>query len=140
MTKTEKRRTNQKNTIREALFRMDNHPTASMVAEELSGEVHKASRATVFRVLADAAEEGRISRIQLLGEDVRYDYKTDPHYHLHCVRCGRIWDSALPYDFALDAAASLNGFLVESHLIEFRGICEECRQREGNENGSQSDL
>ena len=35
MTKTDKRRTNQKNAIREALFRLDNHPTASMVAEEL---------------------------------------------------------------------------------------------------------
>ena len=49
MTKTDKRRTNQKNAIREALFRLDNHPTASMVAEELSGDVHKASRATVFK-------------------------------------------------------------------------------------------
>ena len=132
MTKTDKRRTNQKNAIREALFRLDNHPTASMVAEELSGDVHKASRATVFRVLADAADEGRISRLQLLGEDVRYDYKTEPHYHLHCVRCGRIWDSPMPYNSALNAAASDNGFLVENHLIEFRGICTECRAKEDN--------
>ena len=84
----------------------------------------------MFRVLADAADEGRISRLQLLGEDVRYDYKTEPHYHLHCVRCGRIWDSPMPYDFALNKAASENGFLVENHLIEFRGICIECRAQE----------
>ena len=36
----------------------------------------------------------------------------------------------MPYDFALNKAASENGFLVENHLIEFRGICIECRAQE----------
>ena len=73
MSKTEKRTTHQKRAIRDALYTMDNHPTASMVAEYLSQDGQKVSRATVFRVLSDAADEGSITRVQLMGEDVRYD-------------------------------------------------------------------
>ena len=126
MSKTEKRTTHQKRAIREALYKMDNHPTASMVAEYLSQDGQKVSRATVFRVLSDAADEGSITRIQLLGEDVRYDYKTEPHYHLHCRCCGRIADAVLPYMQDLDSRSEMNGFLAEKHEIEFIGLCCEC--------------
>jgi Fur family peroxide stress response transcriptional regulator len=129
MSKTEKRTTHQKRAIRDALYKMDNHPTASMVAEHLSQSGQKVSRATVFRVLSDAADEGNISRVQLLGEDVRYDYKTEPHYHLHCRCCGKIADAVLPYMQELDSRLETNGFFAEKHEIEFIGLCEECAQR-----------
>ncbi len=129
MSKTEKRTTQQKRAIREALYKMDNHPTASMVAEHLSQDGKKVSRATVFRVLSDAADEGSVTRVQLLGEDVRYDYKTEPHYHLHCRCCGRITDAVLPYMQDLDSRLETNGFLTEKHEIEFIGLCRECAQR-----------
>jgi Fur family peroxide stress response transcriptional regulator len=108
---------------------MDNHPTASMVAEHLSQSGQKVSRATVFRVLSDAADEGNISRVQLPGEDGRYDYKTEPHYHLHCRCCGKIMDAVLPYMQELDSRLETNGFFAEKHQIEFMGLCEECAQR-----------
>ena len=133
MSKTEKRTTHQKRAIREALYKMDNHPTASMVAEYLSRDGQKVSRATVFRVLSDAADEGSIIRIQLLGEDVRYDYKTEPHYHLHCRCCGRIADAVLPYMQDLDSQLEKNGFMTEKHEIEFIGLCCECAMKMKNQ-------
>ncbi len=126
MAKTEKRSTQQKRAIREALYKMDNHPTASMVAEQLLADGQKVSRATVFRVLADAAEEGTITRVQLTGEDVRYDYNREPHYHLHCRCCGRISDAVLPYMDELDRRTEECGFVPEKHEIEFIGLCSEC--------------
>lgn len=129
MSKTEKRTTHQKRAIREALYKMDNHPTASMVAQHLSQEGQKVSRATVFRVLSDAADEGSITRIQLVGEDVRYDYKTEPHYHLHCRCCGWIEDAELPYIEELDSRLNKNGFMTEKHEIEFIGLCRACASR-----------
>ena len=129
MPKTEKRTTHQKRAIQEALYKMDNHPTASMVAEHLSQDGQKVSRATVFRVLSDAADEGSITRVQLMGEDVRYDYKTEPHYHLHCRSCGRIADAVLPYMLDLDSRLEMNGFFTEKHEIEFIGLCCECAKR-----------
>ncbi len=136
MANTEKRSTHQKKAIWNALYKMDNHPTASMVAEQLSADGEKVSRATVFRVLAAAAEEGSISRLQLTGEDVRYDYRTDPHYHLHCRCCGRIVDAVLPYMENLDSQTEKNGFLTEKHDIEFIGLCSACAASMGNEEDS----
>ena len=133
MSKTEKRTTHQKRAIRDALYTMDNHPTASMVAEHLSQDGQKVSRATVFRVLSDAADEGSITRVQLMGEDVRYDYKTEPHYHLHCRCCGRIADAVLPYMQDLDSQLEKNGFMTEKHEIEFIGLCCECAMKMKNQ-------
>ncbi len=129
MPKTDKRRTVQKKAISEALFHMDCHPTATMIADVLHESGQKASRATVFRVLSDAADEGLISRVQLCGEDVRYDCITAPHYHLHCTVCGKIEDYALPYMTELDNNVSESGFLIERHQIEFIGVCLDCRQK-----------
>lgn len=129
MSKTEKRTTHQKRAIRDALYTMDNHPTASMVAEYLSQDGQKVSRATVFRVLSDAADEGSITRVQLMGEDVRYDFRTEPHYHLHCRCCGRIADAVLPYMQDLDSRLEQNGFFAEKHEIEFTGLCRDCAER-----------
>ena len=128
MSRTEKRKTSQKQAISDALIRMDCHPTATMIADELQEKGQKASRATVFRVLSDAAEEGKIRKVQLCGEDVRYDCNTKPHYHLHCLRCGKIEDYTLPYMLELDNMISDTGFMIKSHNIEFLGICRECRQ------------
>ena len=129
MSKTEKRTTHQKRAIRDALYTMDNHPTASMVAEYLSQDGQKVSRATVFRVLSDAADEGSITRVQLMGEDVRYDFRTEPHYHLHCRCCGRIADAGLPYMQDLDSRLEKSGFFTEKHEIEFTGLCRDCAER-----------
>jgi Fur family peroxide stress response transcriptional regulator len=129
MSKTEKRTTHQKRAIRDALYTMDNHPTASMVAEYLSQDGQKVSRATVFRVLSDAADEGSITRVQLMGEDVRYDFRTEPHYHLHCRCCGRIADAVLPYMQDLDSRLEKSGFFTEKHEIEFIGQCRDCAER-----------
>ena len=49
MSRTEKRKTSQKQAISDALIRMDCHPTATMIADELQEKGQKASRATVFR-------------------------------------------------------------------------------------------
>lgn len=127
MAKSDKRKTIQKKAIQDVLVHLDYHPTATMLSEELQNRGYRVSRATVFRVLSDAADEGLISRIQLSGEDVRYDCNTKQHYHLHCRACGKIEDYALPYMRELDEIESESGFMIESHHIEFVGLCRECR-------------
>lgn len=125
----EKRNTSQKMAIKEALEKMHNHPTATMVAEELAKDGNKASRATVFRVLSNAADEGLIGRVQISQEDVRYDGNPVRHYHMHCRICGKIVDCHLPYMENLNALASEDGFKAESNDIEFTGICADCQKK-----------
>ena len=128
MSGIEKRKTAQKKAIQDALERMDCHPTATMIADELQKRGDKVSRATVFRVLSDSADEGLVRRVQLTGEDVRYDCNMNPHYHLHCMSCGKIEDYTLPYMSECDNVESDTGFFIMSHNIEFIGLCRECRE------------
>ena len=133
----EKRNTAQKRAIQETLERMHNHPTATMVAEELAKNGNMASRATVFRVLANAADEGTIGRLRISQDDVRYDGNNKRHYHLHCRVCGKVVDCKLPYMAELDALAGSEGFEIESHEIEFTGVCPECRKKRSEKKTAQ---
>lgn len=120
-----KRNTEQKRIIMNALMQAD-HPTASELYERIREDNPHLSRATVFRVLGQFADDGVVRRLNLLGSDTRFDARTAPHAHCHCVRCGRVTDV-----FAEDFAPVMNsdgvaGYKVLSTEIEFSGICPDC--------------
>jgi len=124
----QERQTKQKRIIYDALTALD-HPTAT----EIYGYVHErypsVSRATVFRVLNGFANCGRALELRMAGSDVRYDYNAFRHYHVHCRRCGRVADVAMPSDFpALEAVTDSCGFSVEDFRIEFFGLCPTCAE------------
>ena len=120
-----KRNTEQKRIIYNALMLAD-HPTASELYEKIREDNPRLSRATVFRVLGQFAEDGVVRKLNLLGSDTRFDARTAPHAHCHCVRCGRVTDV-----FAEDFVPVMNsdgvaGYKVLSTEIEFSGICPDC--------------
>ena len=86
------RNTLQKEIIHQTLCRMNCHPTASMVYEAVHRTHPTISRSTVFRVLGQMAEEGRVLRISLTGSDDRFDGTVCPHGHVRCRRCGAVAD------------------------------------------------
>ena len=65
----------------------------------------------------------------MAGSDVRYDYNTCRHYHVHCRRCGRVADVLMPADFPVrESVKDSCGFSIENFQIEFLGLCPACRQ------------
>ena len=123
----QERQTKQKQIIYDALKTLD-HPTAT----EVYGYVHErfptVSRATVFRVLSGFATSGRALELRSAGDEVRYDYNIAPHYHAHCVGCGRVADvktTGIPLG-ALSVTEAY-GFEVEGYSVEFFGRCKACR-------------
>lgn len=124
-----KRNTLQKQIVFEVFTRMNNHPSAGMVYEEVNKIHPNISRATVFRILAEAADEGKILRLKLNDSSDRYDITTCPHHHIVCNECGHVADVDLKFedDSLLDKAVGHEGFLVQSSHIEFRGICSKCQ-------------
>ncbi len=124
----EKRNTQQKKVIRETLQKMHCHPTASMVADRLAQEGSPASRATVFRVLSEMADQGQIRRVRLQNNDMHYDDNASPHYHFQCRKCGRIEDVSIPYMTELNLQSAEHGNLIEDHDLQFIGICAACRE------------
>ncbi len=87
-------------------------------------------RATVFRSLEIFEALGLVERVHLARGEHAY-VVCDParhHHHVVCTRCGRSTDVG---DIGIDpitrSIEARTGFRVESHRIEFFGLCPECR-------------
>ena len=119
------RNTMQKEIIYQTLCRMSNHPSAAMVYENLHHDYPRISRSTVYRVLGQMAEEGRILKLGISGCDTLYDGSTHPHSHVRCRICGAIADIP-PVDICTPSDTA--GFLLENCIVEYSGLCPRCRQ------------
>ena len=124
----QERQTKQKTIIYDALCALD-HPTATEVYACLQETNPTISRATVFRVLAGFASGGKALELRMAGSDVRYDFNTMRHYHVHCRECGKVADVELPWKGRLPKVMTKEGegFLVEGYSVEFIGLCPSCQ-------------
>jgi Fe2+ or Zn2+ uptake regulation protein len=84
---------------------------------------------TVYRNLQVLEETGEIISVQTDPNVLRYDRKRIPHYHLHCKKCGKVFDMPMPYRRDFDKKAEgENGFIIDSHSISFEGVCLSCQK------------
>ncbi len=129
----EKRNTLQKRIVSEVFCSMNNHPSATMVYEAVVKEYPSISKATVYRILSQSAEEGTIQRLKLNGADDRFDITTGKHFHVVCRKCGHVADVDIDIDdrAVADKAHGFEDFFVEECHVEFVGICKKC-QKEKN--------
>lgn len=123
-----KRNTHQKQAVQDALqaFR-GQHPTADQIYECVKSKMPYISRATVYRVLNQVAQEGGIQRVQIPSSADRYDNRLGPHYHMRCNQCGRIFDIDMPIleDIYGHLPPSAQ-YTVTGHDIVFKGLCSAC--------------
>ncbi len=124
-----KRNTIQKQIVFDIFSQMNNHPSAGMVFEAVNAKYPNISRATVFRLLAEAADEGKILRLKLNNSNDRYDITTCHHHHVVCRECGAVADVDIKINDAslLDGAVGHEGFILEKSHLEFVGVCDKCR-------------
>ena len=127
----EKRNTLQKRIVSDIFCSMHNHPSAGMVYEAVQEKFPGISKATVYRLLAEAAEEGKIQRLKLTDANDRYDITVCKHYHVVCRCCGAVADVDIEIDDIriADEAQGHEGFLVENCHVEFVGVCENCQNQ-----------
>lgn len=112
--------------------RLGNHPSAEMVYDAVHIEHPSISKATVYRILKDEAEQGTLRNIDVPGGVHRYDHRTDNHWHIRCRRCGRICDVELS-DVRLPEAVAPEGWNVENMSVIMSGLCADCRDAELSE-------
>lgn len=126
-----KRNTLQKQIVFETFSQMHNHPSAGMVYEAVNAKYPGISKATVYRLLSEAADEGKILRLKLSDVSDRYDITIKKHYHIVCRECGAVADVTVDFDDeGLSCEAEgMQGFCVESCHLEFSGLCSECRNK-----------
>ena len=110
---------------------MTNHPSAGMVYDAVHEKYPGISRATVYRILAEAAEEGTIQRLKLRDANDRFDFTLKEHRHITCTKCGHVADVDVELDLgALSKTAEAEeGFLVNECHVEFFGLCKNCQKK-----------
>lgn len=124
-----KRNTIQRTLILEAVNKLQNHPTADEVYAEVAARHPNISRGTVYRNLNQLSENGDISDLKVPGGADHFDHVPEKHYHVRCVRCGRVFDVEMDYMEDLETSIKdPHGFQILGHDLMFRGICPACSE------------
>jgi Fur family transcriptional regulator, peroxide stress response regulator len=124
--------TRQRKVILEGLKNTTSHPTAGEIYDIVRRELPRVSLGTVYRNLEVLCRDGHIRKLDLDEGQKRFDGKTDPHYHLRCLNCGRVVDINLPPQTEIEKKANtMNNCVVTGHKLEFSGLCSRCRQEKG---------
>lgn len=119
--------TRQRKVILEALQGLRSHPTADQVYQIVRRRLPRISLGTVYRNLDTLASVGLIRDIRLGGSPRRFDGMIDPHYHVRCLRCGRVDDAPVkPIRSIERAARRASDYEMVGHRLEFIGLCPRC--------------
>ncbi len=127
------RMTKQRKRILEILRNTKSHPTADWIYNQVREEMPNISLGTVYRNLGLLKEKGEILELNYGSSFSRYDGKAHNHYHFTCDRCEGVFDVDMPLQEHLAKEILLQeGHIVLDHRLEFKGICNNCREKDNN--------
>ena len=114
--------------ILEAVYILNNHPTADNIIEYIRES--NPNIATVYKVLETLVETGLIKKETSDRDVMRYDGVIDNHHHLYCSECDLIEDYT---DEDLDILLQnhfknkiIKGFKLEGFVLQIRGTFDKC--------------
>ncbi len=106
-----------------------NHPTAEDIYMIVKSNDPNVSRSTVYRNLGMLVEDNFINKIPMQSGGDRYDYPREPHSHVICTKCGRVFDFL--YDFEnnklKETIKKQTGVEISDSRISIQGICDSCK-------------
>ncbi|MEO8625482.1 MAG: transcriptional repressor [Candidatus Limnocylindrales bacterium] len=113
------------------IARRRGHFTAADLLADAQRRDIKVGRATVFRTLDLLALRGSLERIDLPTGEHAYVAcaPREHHHHVVCQSCGKsveVADAGL--QSVVGEIARRSGFQIESHRLEFFGLCPDCAQ------------
>ena len=125
-----KRNTWQREAVKEALGTSEGFVSAQSLHSNLHATGSPIGLATVYRALADLANEGEADSLQQEGESLyRACTPGSHHHHLICRNCG------LTVEIEADAVeewaqkvAAEHGFTQPNHIVDVFGLCADCTQ------------
>ncbi|MGE5276226.1 MAG: Fur family transcriptional regulator [Acidobacteriota bacterium] len=127
-TAPQRRETRQRRVVYETVAATTSHPTAEWVYERVRRQMPRVSLGTVYRNLQVLVAEGRL-RSWTRGRTTRYDADVAPHDHFSCRRCGLLLDlERAPRVFSEERRLRARGHEIEERILEFVGICRNCRR------------
>lgn len=122
------RNTTQRAEILAEVRAAERHLTAGEIFERVRRKNPRIAYGTVYRALHVLAEQGLIQELTFADQASRFDARVDRHDHVHCTRCGAIFDVDVPVALlARHVAEEQTGFTVTDHHTVFTGLCPSCR-------------
>ncbi|MCB2192173.1 MAG: transcriptional repressor [Deltaproteobacteria bacterium] len=123
------RMTTQRQVIMDVLKSVTSHPTAGELCTMVRRRLPRISLGTVYRNLDILSRAGMLQKIDVAGQEMRFDGNTMNHYHLRCMECGRVFDVDMDLLPGVEQqVAQESGFEVLGHRLEFVGRCQSCRE------------
>lgn len=115
---------------RQLLFRLlygnETHPSAEALYTAAHAEMPGISLRTVYQTLSDLAAMGELDPLDVGTGATRFDPNVTDHDHVVCDGCGMVRDVHVA-DTAIAPLEQLDGFVIDSTEIVFRGTCARCR-------------
>jgi Fur family transcriptional regulator, ferric uptake regulator len=127
------RMTRQRQLILETLQGLRTHPTVDEVYTLVRDKMPRISLGTVYRNLDILFRSGKALRLERVGNQSRYDGDTTEHWHIRCVRCGRVDDIFRQHiEIRHEQVTEETGYRVIGHSLEYEGVCPICQQAEND--------
>ncbi|HOX39765.1 MAG TPA: transcriptional repressor [Candidatus Brocadiia bacterium] len=128
MAGTEIKLTEQRRVILEELRKVRTHPSADAVYDLVRKRLPRISLGTVYRNLEAMSERGMIRKLGGCQCQMRFDADVTNHYHVRCLKCGRVDDVAVETCEVLERALrERSDYAILGHHVEFIGFCPSCR-------------
>ena len=124
ITNKKERLTNQKRVILEYLKSTKSHPCAKEVYLEVKKKLPQISLGTVYRILNQLKEKGKVKEI--LTEVSHFDGDLTPHSHFICQKCKKIFD--VFEEIPKLKNKKLKVGKIEDYQVIFYGICKKCKK------------
>jgi len=104
----------------------ENHPSVQEILAFVSKKLGQIAQVTVYRLLRDFVRSGFVRSICIDPERMRFDPFTNPHHHVVCTVCGRIWD--IPFESIRCQARMMPDWFERTGQVEvvIRAVCKEC--------------
>lgn len=122
--------TPQRMSILEAIYSLNNHPTADNIIEYIRESHPNIATGTVYKVLETLVDNKLIRRVKTDRDIMRYDGVIENHHHLYCSECDLIEDYM---DEELDELLKdyfrnkkFKGFKMEDIVLQIRGTFDKC--------------
>jgi Fur family peroxide stress response transcriptional regulator len=84
--------TPQRSSILEAVFSLENHPSAEGIIDFIRQKHPHIATGTVYKVLDTLVDKQLIKRVKTDRDSMRYEPVIEDHHHLYCADTGKIED------------------------------------------------
>jgi Fur family peroxide stress response transcriptional regulator len=122
--------TPQRLAIIEAIYVLNNHPTAANILDYIRDVHPRIAPGTIYKILDVLVENNIIRKVKTEKDIMRYDGIIKHHHHLYCDTCDEIEDytdeKLDKYLISYFKKKNINGFKISEIRLQIKGRFDKC--------------